>query len=448
MDRRLAPLGIGLICVALTVGTVTSSVAAPPDTTSTVTVTTGAIPSRVDELFSGSLNAAERIHDEYASAAAKADSPPDTRAFWGYDRDAFERRASDLLDELAERFPDSFAGGALDPAKALVTVGVTRDDPELAKFASDQADAFEVEYTRMPYSLSERTALVQDFREAEIGSVNDGLMSDLVEVQVPVKSARSDAARIASTVASATLSLARAEGAAVELEQALVDAAASADRSERISIGPVAITVADVQVETESISAGVALKNSAGSNVCTSGFAMRKKSTGVLYITTAAHCYGVNLYRSGTLLPWTSAIGTSIEDYANGQDWGYLSVPSPVAPPVGVVWVDANTQYNVQGAWRSSWPGLSRCHMGGTTGYSCSTLMGDICGGFESTLYDSDGGDSGGPVIYPYGTILAAGLHTGTCLDSSSGRWFKVYTKIYNVEKAGNSSATYEVVTN
>lgn len=111
MDRRLAPLGIGLICVALTVGTVTSSVAAPPDTTSTVTVTTGAIPSRVDELFSGSLNAAERIHDEYASAAAKADSPPDTRAFWGYDRDAFERRASDLLDELAERFPDSFAGG-------------------------------------------------------------------------------------------------------------------------------------------------------------------------------------------------------------------------------------------------------------------------------------------------------------------------------------------------
>jgi len=54
-------------------------------------------------------------------------------------------------------------------------------------------------------------------------------------------------------------------------------------------------------------------------------------------------------------------------------------------------------------------------------------------------------GDSGGPVLYPYGTVLAAGLVTGVSgVSSNFGR--DIYNTIYPVEKAGAASPQYTVV--
>ncbi len=71
---------------------------------------------------------------------------------------------------------------------------------------------------------------------------------------------------------------------------------------------------------------------------------------------------------------------------------------------------------SVAGAWRSTWTGDARCAMGATTGKDCGFDDGVWCG-YGAATYSMTGGDSGGPVFYPYGTVLAAGLTTGACMQ-------------------------------
>ncbi|GEA80718.1 hypothetical protein [Cellulomonas uda] len=449
---RLRQLGIAsalaLAAIASTVAATGATADASPQGLA-VEVVDRLEPDPFATLTDGVMAEAEQVIDRYAAAMAVTGDGrlPDRSEFWGYDRDGFVTLSYNTFDTLAAKYPDIFGGGAVDPLKPIAYVGyVGESEKEIADTLQALAPELDYQLVPLPYSYAYRASVDERLRAAGFGSISGSSISRYWWVNVDPERLKSDPTEVAQALSEAI----DMPGVSAALENAL-DVAA---REGKYAVaGPVALIPERPRLEEYSLSAGVYVARSDAdgdsAGYCTSGYAMKKISNNVKYQTTAEHCVynGFTVARSGTTLP-TFLEGMRLQpmNYYPDEDWAYLSVPSPIAPPVGKIYVSATETHPVAGAWRSTWTGDARCAMGATTGKDCGFDDGVWCG-YGAATYSMTGGDSGGPVFYPYGTVLAAGLTTGACSPGSGYPVKNIYTRIYNVEKAGSATPQFTVIT-
>lgn len=349
----------------------------------------------------------------------------DDEAIYGYPRVEFEEKASALLDRLLESQPDSFGGASMDPIDPFIHLGYVGDPSALEAEASSVG--IEVRMIPVQSTLAERKRIGERLTERGI----DASVADFGNYVVLEKGADQINKAGEEFLDAIQYAVDLPEEQRSELEKAVAAAPETG-----VAIGDLLLVPVEPVHSLYSLSAGVTLKKSNGQAACTSGFAMRRIATGVGYISTAAHCDSP-LNRNGVVLGQQA----SGNEYSVNQDWKILNVPSSVGPAIGKVWVSASNQIGIKGPHRSSWPGTKRCARGITSGYQCGYTATAVCGGWPAATYKMTYGDSGGPVLYPYGTVLAAGLVRGAC----GGR--DTYTSIYRLELAGGSSPRYTVIT-
>lgn len=400
-------------------------------------------PETFDRLTEPVREKAGEVIAQYSVAMQNADDGhlPDKTPFWGYDRDAFTRTAYESFDLLAEKHPDAFGGGAVDPLRAIAYIGVVGDNASaLERAIKDLAPDIEYEFVSLPFTHAYKTRVESALTELALGSISGSSIAERWWVNLDPDQIRSDPTVLAANV---TRAAELPESQVDQLAKAMTSALATGGY---VVAGPVVLIPAQPEVKSHSLASGVFL-DVGGYTHCTSGYAMKKISTGTTYSTTAAHCVDAGtIRRSGTILPaYASGSAMGEPNYLPDQDWAFLSVPSPVAPAIGKIYVSSNEIHSVDGPWRSTWTGDLRCKKGATTGKTCGYDDGTWCG-YGTATFTAAGGDSGGPVFYPYGTVLAAGLLTGECRPTIDMPWKVVYTRIYNVEKAYGANAQYTVV--
>lgn len=185
------------------------------------------------------------------------------------------------------------------------------------------------------------------------------------------------------------------------------------------------------QSDTSPFWGGAAIKNSSGA-ICSSGFTVRK-SSGVRYMTTAGHCYGLNtnvLTRGGNL-----SVGTVVQRASiSSRDMELIGGKS-YAARIYVGGTNSTSSKAVVGAANPVVGTTGYCRSGQTTGERCGQRVASITASFCPTsgckhnviAYTtgglSAGGDSGAPFYWPSSstTVSIRGMHLGS---SSTGTMF------------------------
>jgi hypothetical protein len=153
-----------------------------------------------------------------------------------------------------------------------------------------------------------------------------------------------------------------------------------------------------------------------GEGVCTSGFVVKSRSTGVRYLSTAGHCI-TTLYSNWSthFADGSSHVIGTVSNYGTTNDFAILNINNPTGwNPGPYLRTASDQQYRISG-WSHAYVGMRVCKSGAFHGSSC----GNVTGG-EATRegrwhtfradYCGDRGDSGGPV---FGSGSANGSHIG-----------------------------------
>jgi hypothetical protein len=344
-----------------------------------------------------------------------------------YDRAGFEAAAR-RVDELAKaKAADSYGGAALSPVDPVLYLGFTKSPESVKSLLNMTAFRYEYRLVQTPTTQAEREAAVEALRSAGLDSLTYKSLDDAIDVAVPPN----QAAALADEVENVVAAFAGRDRAA-EIYAAL---RATTGTNQTHNAGAIRVVVEERRVVPESLSAGVANFTASGNPWCTFGANMVEISTGTRFAVTARHCVdGGDVFRNG------HRFTVRERSLAGDEDWAILNIPAGIAPGLGQVWVSASWQINIHGPWRSWMTGEARTKMGRVSGYTEGVELGVDCG-FPTATYWSMGGDSGSPVLYPYGTPRIRGVHFGRCGSNAA------FTAIFDVELGNGTATQYRVLT-
>lgn len=342
-------------------------------------------------------------------------------------REDFEAWAHEVQDLLGHKLGDEFAGMAVHPVNNIAYIGTTTDgEIERGLLAGlDQPKGYEVRLTAVSTTAAERDDAMTRLSSAGIESFGAMTLDDTVQVYVNNEAVADQVGR--------ALGVADVAGRLETIEQ-----------HDAVRVGAVSLVKGEMSSGDDSLASGVANFKADGSGYCTFGPNVVEIATGTRYATTAGHCKNHGVWRNGQFFARREYVDV------DGEDWAVHHIPSVIAPATGWVWVSPTWSIPIHGPWRSYMSGTARSMKGRVTGYTTGVYYGTFCG-HPTATYNRAEGDSGGPVLYPYGSPRIAGLHSGDCTYYEASTSMVIhssrFTAVYLLELGGGTTAQYRILT-
>lgn len=236
--------------------------------------------------------------------------------------------------------------------------------------------------------------------------LTDATLGDLIEVREAAFTVRElDSARAQAAELAANLGIRSSSG--INLSENLAElyvldeeqlATAVSNANARLPKEVKVVRVAELPQNVVDIYGGLALSE------CTSGFSVRKASTGDKGVTTAGHCAD-GLYWNGYYLSWMSGTTGGVYDI----QWNRADPPLNAR---NLVWTGTYAQAIYFVKFRASqYVGEYVCKYGKTTGFACGFIQDKNFDGVNVRVnVNVEGGDSGGPWFQnnvAYGTTIS-----------------------------------------
>lgn len=340
-------------------------------------------------------------------------------------RDEFESWAYDLEQHLSASLGQEFSGVAIHPTQNTMYVGTasTGESEMAALSAADLAGNYEIVLVSVSTTVAERAYVANQLTEAGVATYGVMTLDDSVRLSVD------DAAAAARA------------GEALGIPE-LADVVDDLAENQSVRVRELTVSRVEMVDGKDSLSSGVSNSRADGSAYCTFGPNVVEISTGVRYATTSGHCDD-GVWRNGQFFARREGLETPTED------WAVHHIPSVIAPALGWVWVSSSSSIPIHGPWRSHMSGSVRNMKGRVSGYSTGVYVGTFCGR-PAASYNRAPGDSGGPVVYHYGTPRIAGLHRGACTyydtTTSTVVHWATYSPVYALELGGGTTPQYRIL--